>query len=166
MNNFYATIIPPHFLADHIRQIDRRDVQIGFTSGCFDLFHAGHAHLLRRASRRYQILIVAVNSDETVRRLKGVDRPIYSADQRVQIVASISGVDYVTIFEEGTPEALLEEIRPDVYYKGGDYSIDDMPEANRVRSWGGKITIIPLLPECSTTETVRKIRNGRSKDPI
>ena len=138
--------------------LKRSGYEIAFTSGCFDLFHAGHSYLIDQIDRPMQILVVGVNGDETVRRLKGPGRPIYTAEQRARIIAGLSGVDYVTIFEEGTPEAVLEALRPDIYFKGGDYTLDELPEADAVRSYGGRVQFVPRLPDCSTSETIRRIR--------
>jgi glycerol-3-phosphate cytidylyltransferase len=157
------TILSLDEVVKQTRALRKTGYEIAFTSGCFDLFHAGHAHLIDSIYRGGRILVVGVNGDETVRRLKGDDRPYHSAKLRAQIIASLAGVDYVTIFEESIPETVLAAIKPDLYFKGSDYTIDDLPEADLIRSWGGSIRFIPRLPDCSTTDTIRKILNGRSR---
>jgi D-beta-D-heptose 7-phosphate kinase/D-beta-D-heptose 1-phosphate adenosyltransferase len=129
------------------------------TGGCFDLLHAGHVHCLRAARAAGDCLIVCLNSDASVRRLKGAGRPLNSEADRAAILESLSCVDAVVVFDEPTPEQLLRRLRPDVWVKGGDYAADDLPEAPLVRGWGGRVLTVPYLSGRSTTGLVRSARN-------
>ncbi|WP_344863946.1 D-glycero-beta-D-manno-heptose 1-phosphate adenylyltransferase, partial [Planomonospora alba] len=128
------------------------------TGGCFDLLHAGHVSLLRRARALGDALIVCVNSDDSVRRLKGPGRPVVGEQDRVEVLRALGCVDAVAIFDEGTPAALIERLRPDVWVKGGDYAESDLPEAETVRRAGGEIVILPLVPGQSTTNLIAAAR--------
>lgn len=132
--------------------------KIVFTNGCFDLLHAGHATLLAEASEMGDILIVALNSDVSVKRLKGAHRPFLNQQARAFMLASLHVVDAVIIFEEDTPQQLIEKISPDVLVKGGDYRIDTIVGADWVLQRGGAVKIIPLLEGYSTTALAEKLR--------
>jgi rfaE bifunctional protein nucleotidyltransferase chain/domain len=134
--------------------------RVVFTNGCFDLLHVGHVRYLQAARCLGDALVVGVNSDASVRRLKGEARPVVPEEERAEVLAALACVDYVTIFDESTPERLLAYLRPDVHVKGGDYAEEDLPEAPLVRSWGGQVVILPLTPGRSTTELVRKLERG------
>jgi len=121
------------------------------TGGCFDLLHAGHARTLSAARSLGDCLIVCLNSDASVRRLKGDQRPIISEQDRAELLRSLECVDGVLVFDEDTPEAALDRLRPDIWVKGGDYTVDQLPEAALVRSWGGQIMTVPYHPARSTT---------------
>jgi D-beta-D-heptose 7-phosphate kinase / D-beta-D-heptose 1-phosphate adenosyltransferase len=121
------------------------------TGGCFDLLHAGHVASLRAARSLGECLVVCVNSDESVRRRKGPSRPLVAERDRVEVLAALACVDAVVVFDEDTPEAVLTELRPDVFVKGGDYEVAAMPEAQAVRSWGGEVAIVPYLEGYSTS---------------
>ncbi|WAP52027.1 PfkB family carbohydrate kinase [Arthrobacter sp. ATA002] len=121
------------------------------TGGCFDLLHAGHARTLSAARRLGDCLIVVLNSDASVRRLKGNQRPIIGQEDRAELLLSLGCVDGVLIFEEDTPEAALERLRPDIWVKGGDYREDQLPEARLIRAWGGETVTVPYHPARSTT---------------
>ncbi|GAB3541779.1 PfkB family carbohydrate kinase [Arthrobacter tecti] len=121
------------------------------TGGCFDLLHAGHARTLAAARRLGDCLIVCLNSDESVRRLKGSERPIMGEEDRAELLAALECVDAVYIFGEDTPEEALATLRPDIWVKGGDYSAADLPEAALLRSWGGQTVTVPYIPARSTT---------------
>ncbi len=134
------------------RQIQAAGGTVVATGGCFDLLHAGHARTLAAAAGLGDCLIVCLNSDSSVRRLKGPGRPILGETDRRELLASLKDVDAVMIFEEDTPEACLDELRPDVWVKGGDYDAGLLPEAPLVESWGGRCAIVPYHPVHSTTE--------------
>ena len=138
-----------------------------FTSGCFDVLHRGHVECLQQAASLGDVLVVGVNSDETVRKLKGPDRPVSPAEDRAAVVAAIGCVEYVTIFEDDTPIRLLEAVRPDIYVKGGDYDADTLPERLAVECYGGKVMTVGYLPGRSTTGIVERIRGtaGRPRIP-
>ena len=121
------------------------------TGGCFDLLHAGHARTLASARALGDCLVVCLNSDSSVRRLKGPDRPLTTQDERAELLRALECVDAVVVFEEDTPEALLAELRPDVWVKGGDYSADALPEADLVRGWGGRTVVVPYHRGRSTS---------------
>lgn len=135
-----------------------RGERIVFTNGCFDILHAGHVDYLTEARREGDRLIVAINSDESVHRLKGEGRPINSLERRMTMLAGLSAVDWVVSFDEDTPESLLEKLLPDVLVKGGDYGIDQVVGAEIVESAGGEVKVLSLVEDCSTSAIVEKIR--------
>jgi rfaE bifunctional protein nucleotidyltransferase chain/domain len=130
------------------------------TNGCFDILHAGHVRYLEAASQLGDILIVGLNSDESVRRLKGPTRPVNSESDRAEVLLALRCVDYVTIFGEETAIEFLKLLQPNVYVKGGDWTPGTLPETPVVESCGGKIMIIELVPGKSTSSTIAKIRSG------
>jgi rfaE bifunctional protein nucleotidyltransferase chain/domain/rfaE bifunctional protein kinase chain/domain len=121
------------------------------TGGCFDVLHAGHVATLRAARALGDFLVVCLNSDASVRRAKGEDRPVNSAADRAAVLSALECVDDVRIFDEDTPEEILRRLRPDVWVKGGDYTVDQLPEASVVAGWGGRTVVLPYLPGRSTT---------------
>jgi len=127
------------------------------TNGVFDLLHVGHARYLAEARALGDALIVAVNSDRSVRSFKGDLRPIVPEDERAELIASLACVDYVTIFDTRTPVPLIEAVHPAVYVKGGDYAIDDLPETPVVRGYGGRVQILSLVAGQSSTNLIAKI---------
>jgi rfaE bifunctional protein nucleotidyltransferase chain/domain len=132
-----------------------------WTNGCFDLLHAGHARSLRAARGLGDVLVVGVNSDDSVRRLKGPGRPVLPASERAELVASLACVDYVVVFGEETPEECIRLLRPQVHCKGADYAPPNgkpVPEAALVESYGGRVAFLPLLEGISTTELIRRVR--------
>jgi len=130
-----------------------------FTNGVFDILHRGHVSYLDKAAQLGASLLVAVNTDESVRRLgKGSDRPVNTCQDRMAMLAALASVAVVTCFEEDTPEALIAELRPDIIVKGGDYDMRTLPEACLVQSWGGQALAIPFAFERSTTALLKKIR--------
>ncbi len=126
------------------------------TNGCFDLLHVGHLRLLREAKAMGDVLVVAVNDDDSVRRFKGPSRPLVPAAERAELVAALEPVDYVVLFSEDTPERTLAAIRPAVHVKGGDYRAQDLPETRVVEEGGGEVVIVPLVPGHSTSDLVRR----------
>ena len=132
-----------------------------FTNGVFDILHRGHATYLDQAAQLGATLIVAVNTDESVRRLgKGSERPLNRMEDRAALLAALGFVSVVTSFSEDTPEALIGELRPDLIVKGGDYDMETLPETALVKSWGGRAVVIPFEFERSTTALVKKIQGG------
>ncbi|HQR47485.1 MAG TPA: D-glycero-beta-D-manno-heptose 1-phosphate adenylyltransferase, partial [Thermoanaerobaculia bacterium] len=138
-----------------LRRAHRRVV---FTNGCFDLLHPGHVRLLSEARKLGDFLVVGLNSDASVRALKGPERPILSERDRAQVLGGLDAVDFVVVFGEATPERLIEALRPDVLVKGGDYTEATVVGASLVRSWGGTVVLIPLVPGGSTTTMVARMR--------
>ena len=136
-----------------------RGETVVFTNGCFDILHAGHVTYLEQASRLGDRLIVAVNTDETVRQLKGDDRPVNSLDRRMTVLAALGCIDWVVPFSEETPERLICNLKPDFLVKGGDNSPDDIPGANCVREAGGEVKVMSFVDNCSTTGTIETIRS-------
>jgi D-beta-D-heptose 7-phosphate kinase/D-beta-D-heptose 1-phosphate adenosyltransferase len=134
--------------------------RVVFTNGCFDILHRGHITYLNQAKALGEILVVAVNSDESVRRLKGAGRPINSLEDRVHVLAALSCIDHIVAFEDDTPVRLLERIRPDVFVKGGDYSPEMLPERSTVEALGGVVRILPYVEDRSTTGIIAHIRGA------
>jgi D-beta-D-heptose 7-phosphate kinase/D-beta-D-heptose 1-phosphate adenosyltransferase len=133
--------------------------KIVFTNGCFDILHHGHLDLLAQAAGFGNILILALNTDASVQRLKGLDRPVTNQQDRTFQAASLLCVDAVTLFDEDTPEALIHTLRPDVLVKGGDYTIDKIVGAPFVQSYGGTVEIIPFVQGYSTTSLIQRIKS-------
>jgi D-beta-D-heptose 7-phosphate kinase/D-beta-D-heptose 1-phosphate adenosyltransferase len=129
-----------------------------FTNGCFDIIHAGHTHYLAKAKSLGDLLVVAVNSDASVRRIKGEKRPLVPEDERAEVIAALGCVDFVVIFDEPDPQALVDLLRPDVLVKGGDWREEDVIGRESVASWGGKVVIIPHKKGLSTTNIVERIK--------
>jgi D-beta-D-heptose 7-phosphate kinase/D-beta-D-heptose 1-phosphate adenosyltransferase len=136
----------------------RRGLRIGFTNGCFDLIHPGHVHLLAQARAACDRFVVALNTDASVRRLKGPERPIQSETARATVISSLASVDLVVLFDEDTPLSLIRAIRPDVLVKGADYRPDQVVGADIVRRDGGKLLLVDLLPSQGTTATIARVR--------
>lgn len=134
----------------------RKGKKLVFTNGCFDLLHVGHVRYLKEAKQQGDILVVAVNSDNSVKKLKGPTRPIQNEDDRAEILAALSCVDAVLIFDEQTPEKLITEIRPDVLVKGGDWKPDQIVGGTFVQSYGGKVLSLTFVAGKSTTSLVQK----------
>ncbi|HEY4724506.1 MAG TPA: D-glycero-beta-D-manno-heptose 1-phosphate adenylyltransferase, partial [Actinomycetota bacterium] len=127
------------------------------TGGCFDLLHAGHVAALRSARALGDCLVVCLNSDDSVRRLKGPERPLVPQADRVAVLEALGCVDVVVPFDERTPEAVLQRLRPDVFAKGGDYALADLPEAALLSSWGGQAVVLPYLEGRSTTQLMKEV---------
>ena len=125
--------------------------------GCFDLIHGGHIEFLQQAKKQGDILILGINSDESVRAIKGDGRPIKSQGERANILSALQDVDYITIFNEETPESLIREIRPDVLVKGDDYKLEDVVGREIVEGYGARVALIPIVKGLSTSRTVDKI---------
>ncbi len=130
-----------------------------FTNGCFDLLHRGHVHLLRNARALGDVLIVAINSDQSIKLIKGPKRPILSEGDRLQLIASMEMVNYVLLFDEPDPCNIISILRPDILVKGGDWPADHVVGADIVEASGGKVVVVPYLKGFSTTEIIAKIRS-------
>ena len=128
------------------------------TGGCFDLLHPGHVATLRAARGLGDCLVVCINSDDSVRRLKGPSRPLVTAPDRARVLEALEFVDAVVVFDEDTPAEVLDRLRPDVWAKGGDYAGADLPEAAVLRTWGGQAVVLPYLDGHSTTALVERSR--------
>jgi D-beta-D-heptose 7-phosphate kinase/D-beta-D-heptose 1-phosphate adenosyltransferase len=146
-------------LKRRLAALRRQGKRIVFTNGCFDLIHPGHVRYLRAARRLGDVLVVAVNTDASVRRLgKGPGRPLNRERDRAEVLAALEMVDYVTLFGEETPVALIRELRPDVLVKGGDWTPDRIAGADIVRSYGGRVRSLPFAAGYSTTRLIAKMR--------
>jgi D-beta-D-heptose 7-phosphate kinase/D-beta-D-heptose 1-phosphate adenosyltransferase len=132
--------------------------KVVFTNGCFDILHRGHLDLIARAAELGNVLVVALNTDASVKKLKGADRPINHEQDRVFQIASLLCVDAVYLFDEETPEQIINDINPDVLVKGGDYSIDTIVGAKHVQSYGGKVEVIPFVEGYSTSSLIDTIK--------
>ena len=135
----------------------RRDNKIVFTNGCFDIIHAGHVRYLTTAKNFGDVLIVGLNSDSSVRKLKGASRPINNQADRAEVLLALKPVDYVIIFDELTAENLIAKVKPDIYVKGSDYNLDTLPEAKIVQSYGGRVEFVNLVAGKSTSNIIKKI---------
>jgi len=160
---FLSPLMEWNDAAAHIKQWQRQGHKIGFTNGCFDIVHFGHVHYLSQARARCDKLVLGLNHDQSVRLLKGDTRPLHDENARAAVIGALASVDLVVLFgaqnkgDDNTPCALLDAIRPDVIFKGGDYTIDQLPEAKIVQAYGGKVDIMPLYEGHSTTGTIAKM---------
>lgn len=148
-------------LVRRVRREQSRGAIVVFTNGCFDLVHAGHVKLLEWAKRQGDVLIVALNSDRSVRMLKGSGRPILKQHDRALLLAAFACVDYVTIFNDATPQRLMSRLQPDVLVKGADWGSNHLVGREIVERRGGRVIRVPLLKGSSTTLLVQRIRHGR-----
>ena len=160
-----ARVIPRRGVRALCARLRNEGKRIVFTNGCFDLLHAGHAQYLRRASALGDVLLVGLNSDASVRRLKGEGRPVQKAADRAYLLASLSCVSYVTIFPEDTPARLIEEVVPHVLVKGGDWKEKEIVGSDVVRAHGGTVRTIRFLPGRSTTSILARAARLRRKGP-
>lgn len=131
--------------------------KVVFTNGVFDLLHPGHVDVLTAARARGDALIVGVNTDSSVARLKGPGRPVRNQAERAYVLAALEAVDLVVLFDEDTPLELVRALRPDVIVKGGDYTVDSIVGASEVESWGGEVVVVPFTPGQSTTSIIEKL---------
>ena len=156
-----AKIVPDHEeLLRHLEARRRDGATVVFTNGCFDLLHVGHIRCLQAARAMGDLLVVAINSDASVRRLKGPGRPIVPAAERAEVLAALACVDLVTLFDDDTPVNLLRRLRPEIHVKGGDYRPEQLPETPVIAEYGGRVAIVPLVPGRSTTRIVAAMRRG------
>ena len=155
-----AKIVLAEEAAAHVWSWQAQNLKVGFTNGCFDLVHPGHLSLLRQARAACDRLVVAINSDESVRCLKGPTRPVQTELARAAVLACLDLVDLVVIFQEPTPIALIEALRPDVLVKGADYTLDQVVGADLVQSYGGQVLLAELNQGFSTSEMIRRINRG------
>lgn len=162
LSTIYAKFIPFERVSEKRNQISGTLI---FTNGCFDLLHKGHLTYLAEARDLGDVLWVGINSDASVKRLKGNQRPILGQDDRMFQLASLEVVSFVTIFEEDTPIPLLQNLQPSIHCKGGDYSLDSLPEKPIIESFGGKIVLLPFLKGNSTSGIIEKIQNLPGASP-
>ena len=145
-------------LARIISGLKSKKKRIVFTNGCFDILHVGHVTYLEKAKLLGDVLVVGLNSDRSVRMIKGNGRPINKERDRAKILASLAFIDYVTVFDEETPEELIKRLEPDILVKGGDWDMNDIVGGTFVRSIGGRVVVIPFVNGCSTTSLLKKLK--------
>ncbi|HHG74109.1 MAG TPA: D-glycero-beta-D-manno-heptose 1-phosphate adenylyltransferase [Persephonella sp.] len=143
---------------DKVKKWKKEGKKVVFTNGCFDIIHAGHVDYLEKAKSLGDVLIVGLNSDESIRRIKGKDRPVNIQEHRKRVLEALKPVDLVVIFDEDTPERLIKQIKPDVLVKGGDWSVENIVGADFVRSYGGEVVTIDFVYDISTTKIIEKAR--------
>ena len=136
----------------------RKNQRVVFTNGCFDLLHIGHVRYLKEAKSLGDLLVVALNTDESVRKLKGPERPVQNQDDRAEILSSLACVDFTVLFNEETPIKVIETLRPDFLVKGGDWKIDQIVGSQFVQSYGGKVLSLPFVEGRSTTRIIAKTK--------
>lgn len=159
MNKIYSR----EKLMKEIERLKKEGKKIVFTNGCFDILHVGHTRYLKDAKKLGDVLILGLNSDESVRSLKGEKRPLVPENERADVVAALESVDYVTIFHEQTPLALIEYLKPDVLVKGGDWKKEQVVGRESVEKQGGRVIIIPEIKGSSTTNIIEKIKKVYGK---
>ena len=138
--------------------LHRAGRKIVFTNGCFDIVHAGHVRYLEQARTCGEYLILGLNTDASVQRIKGPQRPLNNELDRAEVIGALKAVDAVVLFGEATAEALIAKVKPDVYVKGGDYTLDTLPEAKIVQAYGGRVEFIDMVEGRSTTNIIEKIK--------
>ena len=161
MNSVFAPILKREKLAEKISELRQNGAKIVLANGCFDLFHAGHIRYLSGAKELGDFLIVGINSDEQVKKLKGENRPFMPENERAEIVSAFRFVDFVTIFDEPTVEELIRAIRPDFHAKGTDYTTETVPEREIVRECGGQVAIVGDPKDHSSTSLIKMLKERR-----
>jgi D-beta-D-heptose 7-phosphate kinase/D-beta-D-heptose 1-phosphate adenosyltransferase len=150
-------ITPSHQLDLELQVYRQQGAKVVLATGCFDIIHLGHVRLLWQARKLGGLLVVGINSDASVRRIKRCGRPIFKQEDRAEVLDALYCVNFVTVFEEDTPAHLIQELKPDIFVKGDDYTHFDLPEALLLQEWGGKLEIVPTLLGYSTTDIARKL---------
>ncbi|MBL7130863.1 MAG: D-glycero-beta-D-manno-heptose 1-phosphate adenylyltransferase [Candidatus Omnitrophica bacterium] len=153
-------IKPPQELKRIVRRLKMQRKRVAFTNGCFDILHRGHVRYLEKAKLAADILIVGLNSDQSVRRIKGRNRPINSLRERMEIVASLESTDFITYFNENTPKRLIKELRPNLLIKGGDWKKKDIVGRDIIESYGGKAKTIAYIKGYSTSAAIERVCKG------
>lgn len=151
-------ILDRQILKEKLDALRKEGKKIAFTNGCFDILHVGHVRYLREAKKTADVLVLALNSDFSVRSIKGEKRPLVNEEERAEILAALEFIDFVTIFEELTPQELIVYLKPDVLIKGGDWPEDKVVGRDDVKKWGGRVVLIPEVKGKSTTNIVEKIK--------
>lgn len=151
-------IMTPQQMLGERQRLRAAGMRLVFTNGVFDLLHVGHVRYLAQARALGDALLVAINSDRTVRELKGPDRPVFDQAERAEILAALRYVDYVTIFDDVSPRSLIAELLPDVLVKGGDYQLDEIHGREEVEAAGGKVISLPFVQGASTTSLIEKMK--------
>lgn len=154
-------IIDRDKIADFCQVLRDGGQKVVFTNGCFDILHAGHVRYLNKARSFGDCLVLGLNTDSSVSRIKGPSRPINSELDRAEVVGALKSVDYVVLFDEPTAEELIRQVHPDVYVKGGDYTIETLPEGQIVLGYGGSVELVNLVEGRSTTNVIAKIKGEK-----
>lgn len=144
-------------IVNFCKELKDTNKKIVFTNGCFDILHVGHVRYLKAAKNLGDVLVVGLNTDVSVKKLKGNDRPINNEMDRAEVLLALESVDHVVFFGEQTAESLIAEVKPNIYVKGGDYTLETLPEAKIVQSYGGRVEFIPMVAGRSTTNVINKI---------
>ena len=152
-------ILSPEQMLEERERLRAGGLRLVFTNGVFDLLHVGHVRYLADAREVGDALVVAINSDRTVRELKGPDRPVFNQAERAEILAALRQVDYVTVFDDVSPRSLIARLLPDVLVKGGDYGLDQIHGREEVEAAGGKVISLPFVEGSSTTSLIERIKN-------
>ncbi len=157
-------ILTRDVLQKKLEALRKQGKKIAFTNGCFDILHIGHVRYLREAKKAADVLVLALNSDASVRSIKGEKRPLVNEKERAEVLAALEFIDFVTIFPELTPLELIKYLKPDVLIKGGDWPEDKVVGREEIKQWGGRVAIIPEVKGKSTTNIVEKIKNTYCPD--
>lgn len=158
-----SKVFSPQEIIDERRRLRAAGKKLVFTNGVFDILHVGHVRYLAQARALGDLLLVAVNSDRSVRELKGPDRPLTNETDRAEILAALAAVDYVTIFDDISPRSLIAQLLPDILVKGGDYRLDQIHGREEVEAAGGRVASLPFVEGSSTTEIIDRIKTAKSK---
>lgn len=157
-------LIDPNDIEKLCEILHRAGQKIVFTNGCFDILHAGHVRYLEKARSFGDCLVLGLNTDASVRSNKGPARPINGELDRAEVVGALKAVDYVVLFGEKTAETIIAKVRPDVYVKGGDYTLETLPEAKIVQSYGGRVEFVQMVAGRSTTNVIKKIEQLQEQE--
>lgn len=157
-------LIDPNDIEQLCEILHRAGQKIVFTNGCFDILHAGHVRYLEKARSFGDCLVLGLNTDASVRGNKGASRPINGELDRAEVVGALKAVDYVVLFGEKTAETIIAKVRPDVYVKGGDYTLETLPEAKIVQSYGGRVEFVQMVTGRSTTNVIKKIEQLQEQE--
>ena len=152
-------ILERETLRNKLEALRKKGKKIAFTNGCFDILHVGHVRYLREAKKTADVLVLALNSDSSVRSIKGEKRPLVSEQERAEVLAALEFIDFVTIFPESTPLELINYLKPDILIKGGDWPEEKVVGREEIKKWGGRVAIIPEIEGKSTTNVVEKIKS-------
>ena len=163
MNGCGEKIMSKDALIARVKELKSSGVRIGFTNGCFDILHVGHIRYLKKARIECDALILGVNSDRSVRALKGSERPVNSEAARAEVLAELSCVDLITVFDEDTPLDLIKEVMPDLLFKGGDWKAEEIVGSDEVKMNGGSVKVVPFEEGYSTTGIIERMRDAEGK---
>jgi len=144
------------------KELKKQGKKVVFTNGCFDILHTGHVRLLEKTRALGDVVILGLNSDSSVRKIKGPTRPIIKESERAEMLSALECIDYIVFFDERTPVNIIKKLKPDIHVKGGDYTNKPMPERKVIEGYGGKVVLIPLFKDFSTTSVIEKIKNEKA----